>query len=94
MLVTRGFKGKSRGGADDRRRLPPGQFLTPEFPVLTAGPTQHMPVDRWTLSLQHGGTLLGSWSWDQFLGYTSAKETNSTSFRTLHRELHATDSGI
>ncbi len=35
MLVTRGFKGKSRGGPEDRRRLPPGQFLTPEFPVLS-----------------------------------------------------------
>jgi len=66
MLVTRGFKGKRRGDAGDRRRLPPGQFFTPEFPVLTAGPTQHTPTDRWTLTLQHGGTLLGSWSWDQF----------------------------
>lgn len=67
MLVTRGFKGKRRGDAGDRRRLPPGQFFTPEFPVLTAGPTQHTPTERWTLSLQHGGKLLGRWSWDQFL---------------------------
>jgi DMSO/TMAO reductase YedYZ molybdopterin-dependent catalytic subunit len=66
MLVTRGFKGKRREGDDARRRLPPGQFLTPEFPVLTAGPTQHTPTDRWSLSLQFGGKLLGSWSWHQF----------------------------
>ena len=58
MLVTRGFKGKRREGDDARRRLPPGQFLTPEFPVLTAGPTQHTPTDRWSLSLQFGGKLL------------------------------------
>ena len=65
--MTRGFKGKRRGDAGDRLRLPPGQYFTPEFPVLTAGPTQHTPTDRWTMSLQHGGTLLGSWSWEQFL---------------------------
>ena len=66
MLVTRGFKGKRRGGDADRLRLPPGQFLTPEFPVLTAGPTQHTPLDRWSLALQHGGSMLGKWSWEQF----------------------------
>ena len=66
MLVTRGFKGKRREDDADRRRLPPGQFLTPEFPVLTAGPTQHTSLDRWNLSLQNGGSLLGSWTWDQF----------------------------
>ncbi len=66
MHVTRGFKGKRRGGEDDRLRLPPGQFLTPEFPVLTAGPAQHTQLDRWSLSLQHGGTLLGTWTWEQF----------------------------
>jgi DMSO/TMAO reductase YedYZ molybdopterin-dependent catalytic subunit len=66
MLVTRGFKGKRRGDDADRLRLPPGQFLTPEFPILTSGPTQHTPLDRWSLSLQNGGSLLGSWTWQQF----------------------------
>ncbi len=66
MLVTRGFKGKRRGGDADRLRLPPGQFLTPEFPVLTAGPTQHTSLERWSLALQHGGSMLGKWSWEQF----------------------------
>lgn len=66
MLVTRGFKGRDRADAATRRRLPPGQFVTPEFPILTAGPTQHTPLDRWTLALQHGGKLLGKWTWQEF----------------------------
>jgi DMSO/TMAO reductase YedYZ molybdopterin-dependent catalytic subunit len=75
MVVTRGFKGKRRGDASDRLRLPPGQYFTPEFPVLTAGPTQHTPTDRWTMSLQHGGSLLGNWSWEQFLALPQTELT-------------------
>ena len=40
-MTTRGFTGRGRGaGADQPRRLPPGQFLTTDFPVLSAGPTR------------------------------------------------------
>ena len=34
-VFTRGFHGR-RG--DDDGRLPPGQYLTDDFPVLSAGP--------------------------------------------------------
>ncbi|WP_022723619.1 molybdopterin-dependent oxidoreductase [Rhodopseudomonas sp. B29] len=66
MHVTRGFKGKRRTDATDRARLPPGQYLTPEFPVLTAGPTIHTPLDRWKLALQNGGSLVATWTWAEF----------------------------
>jgi DMSO/TMAO reductase YedYZ molybdopterin-dependent catalytic subunit len=48
--------------------VPPGQYLTSDFPVLTAGPTQHTSLDAWTLSLQLGGKLLASWGWKEFEG--------------------------
>ena len=35
MVVSRGFSGRRRSAPD----LPPGQYLTEDFPVLTAGPT-------------------------------------------------------
>ena len=35
------------------RRIPPGQYLTPDFPVLSAGPTPHTPLDEWSLTI-HG----------------------------------------
>ena len=66
MRVTRGFKGRGQGDAATRTRVPPGQFVTPEFPILTAGPTQRTLLDDWTLSLQHGGKLLAKWSWREF----------------------------
>jgi DMSO/TMAO reductase YedYZ molybdopterin-dependent catalytic subunit len=40
--------------------------LTTEFPVLTAGPTQHVSIESWKLALQHQGGLLGTWTWAQF----------------------------
>ncbi len=47
-IISRGFRGR-RGDAPPGR-LPPGQYLTRDFPVLSAGPTPH-EVDeprRWT----------------------------------------------
>jgi len=43
-IISRGFSGR-RTGAEDR--LPPGQYLTTDFPVLSAGPTPQVPLDRW-----------------------------------------------
>ena len=66
MSVTRGFKGKRGGSGSARDRVPPGQFVTQEFPVLTAGPTQRTPLESWSMALQSGGKLLAQWDWTQF----------------------------
>jgi DMSO/TMAO reductase YedYZ molybdopterin-dependent catalytic subunit len=66
MVATRGFKGRPRGEAQVRDRVPPGQYVTPDFPVLTAGPTQRTGLDNWSLALQFGGRLLAKWSWQEF----------------------------
>ena len=66
MIVTRGFIGKRRIDGVAKERVPPGQFVTPEFPVLTAGPTPRTSLDGWTLTLQHGGRLLAKWTWADF----------------------------
>jgi DMSO/TMAO reductase YedYZ molybdopterin-dependent catalytic subunit len=65
MTTTRGFTGRRRADADEQR-VPPGQHVTDDFPVLSAGPTPHTPLDRWGLALQDGGALLGKWTWDEF----------------------------
>jgi DMSO/TMAO reductase YedYZ molybdopterin-dependent catalytic subunit len=49
-MFTRGFRGK-RPPADPSR-IPPGQYLTDDFPVLSAGPTPRLSIDRWTFTLQ------------------------------------------
>jgi hypothetical protein len=47
-IISRGFKGRRRADqADDR--VPPGEYVTDDFPVLSAGPMQRMPLERWTL---------------------------------------------
>ena len=62
--VSRGFK--SRRQTPEAARLPPGQYLTTDFPVLSAGPTPDIRVADWKISLQLGGSLLGKWTWDEF----------------------------
>jgi hypothetical protein len=46
-FVSRGFHGRRQQGVVSAR-LPPGQYLEQGFPVLSAGPTPHMPLDRRT----------------------------------------------
>jgi DMSO/TMAO reductase YedYZ molybdopterin-dependent catalytic subunit len=64
-FVSRGFTGKRRE-PDVASRLPPGQHLVQDFPVLSAGPTPRTPIDRWSLSIEG---LVGapiSWTWAEF----------------------------
>src|SRR5258708_27153364 len=66
MPITKGFKGKQSNAGVARDRIPPGQYVTQDFPVLTAGPTQRTPVENWSLTLQKGRELIAHWSWAQF----------------------------
>ena len=51
MATSRGFQGRRRGDADPTR-LPPGQYLTDDFPVLSAGPTPHTPLAEWDFTIR------------------------------------------
>ena len=65
-MISRGFLGRRRP-AEVENRLPPGQYLVTDFPVLSAGPTPRTPLDRWSFTLEG---LVGkpvSWTWDEFL---------------------------
>jgi len=61
-VISRGFHGRRQDGPPDR--VPPGQYVTEDFPVLSAGPTPHVQLDSWTFEIQRGGDLLHSWTWD------------------------------
>jgi DMSO/TMAO reductase YedYZ molybdopterin-dependent catalytic subunit len=50
-MATRGFQG--RGRSTDGR-VPPGQYLTDDFPVLTAGPTELVDTSEWELTVTDG----------------------------------------
>lgn len=67
-FVTRGFVGRRGAGApvDQASRTPPGQYLTTDFPVLSAGPTPRTSLDRWSLSIDGLVREPIRWTWDEF----------------------------
>jgi len=75
-VATRGFTGRGRGtGAEHPGRLPPGQFLTTDFPVLSAGPTPHIAREDWRFELRVGPRQIKSWSWGDFIRLPITKVT-------------------
>ena len=53
--ISRGFSGR-RTAADVK--LPPGPYLTTDFPVLSAGPTPHVSLDQWEFVIDDGTNVL------------------------------------
>ena len=63
--ISRGFKSR-QAEQTPKNRVPPGQYVTTGFPVLSAGPTPRIKPEGWSLILQFDGSLLGKWSWTEF----------------------------
>src|SRR6202022_3431014 len=64
-LISRGFLGRRRP-AEVEDRLPPGQYLVTDFPVFSAGPTPHTPLDRWSFTMEGLVRSPVSWTWEEF----------------------------
>src|SRR4051794_38569361 len=62
-FISRGFSG--RGSVADVK-LPPGQYLTTDFPVLSAGPAPRVSLDRWEFVIDDGTNVLRKWDWKSF----------------------------
>jgi DMSO/TMAO reductase YedYZ molybdopterin-dependent catalytic subunit len=62
--ISRGFRGRRVAGPE-AGRLPPGQYLTRDFPVLSAGPTPHTPLEEWSLTVHGAVDEARSWTWDE-----------------------------
>jgi DMSO/TMAO reductase YedYZ molybdopterin-dependent catalytic subunit len=63
--VSRGFIGRRHRDADPSR-VPPGQYVTRDFPVLSAGPTPHTPLSDWSFAVDGAVDASASWSWEEF----------------------------
>ncbi len=72
-IVNRGFRGR-RPDADPAR-IPPGQSLTPGFPVLSAGPTPYPRLNAWTFTISGAVDAPVTWSWGQLLALPSETVT-------------------
>jgi DMSO/TMAO reductase YedYZ molybdopterin-dependent catalytic subunit len=62
-VFSRGFTGR-RHDADTQ--LPPGQYLTDDFPVLSAGPTPRIAMDEWRLAVRSEDGVVRNWTWQEF----------------------------
>ena len=74
-FISRGFKGRRRDPEVESGRIPPGQHLVDDFPVLSAGPTPRTPLEEWTFSVR-GGSEPMVWTWDEFRALPSERVTD------------------
>jgi DMSO/TMAO reductase YedYZ molybdopterin-dependent catalytic subunit len=74
MRFTRGFHGRRAADAD-AARVPPGQYVTTGFPVLSAGPTPHTPLAEWTFAIGGEVDAPVSWTWDELRALPSETVT-------------------
>lgn len=77
-VFSRGFHGRRRE-PEEGGKLPPGQYLVQDFPVLSAGPTPHTPLDRWDFSIGGEIDTPRRWTWEEFRKLPS---------ETITRDIH------
>ncbi|WP_307865377.1 molybdopterin-dependent oxidoreductase [Streptomyces montanisoli] len=72
MIISRGFHGR-RPTAD--RKLPPGQYETTGFPVLSAGPTPRLSAADTELSVTAETGRRHTWRWADLMALPSERPT-------------------
>ncbi len=73
-VISRGFGGRRRRDVDSTR-VPPGQYVVGDFPVLSAGPTPTVDLADWTFQITGAVDERVAWSWDEFLALPSEEIT-------------------
>jgi DMSO/TMAO reductase YedYZ molybdopterin-dependent catalytic subunit len=71
-IISRGFEGRRRGSDP---RLPPGQYLVTDFPVLSAGPTPRVSHDDWEFRITTETGAFHRWSWQDLIALPSDTPT-------------------
>jgi DMSO/TMAO reductase YedYZ molybdopterin-dependent catalytic subunit len=91
--VSRGFIGR-RHPVADASRVPPGQYLTSDFPVLSAGPTPHTPLEQWSFRVDGAVDRTVSWTWDELLALPAETFTVDIHCVTKWSKLDTTWKGV
>jgi DMSO/TMAO reductase YedYZ molybdopterin-dependent catalytic subunit len=92
-MVTRGFTGRQQP-PEIAGRLPPGQYLERDFPVLSAGPTPHVSTDEWTFALKNGPRPIAKWDWTEFNKLPQTKMTRDIHCVTKWTKLNTGWEGV
>lgn len=64
---ARKMAGKAKPAVRSENRLPPGQHLTPGFPVLDLGIRPDIPLDQWRLEVSGLVENPKTFTWEEFL---------------------------
>ena len=89
---SRGFRG--RRVDVDPARVPPGQYVTRDFPVLSAGPTPHTPLDEWSFTINGAVEEPVSWPWEEFVALPRETVTVDIHCVTKWSKLDTTWTGV
>src|SRR3954453_3104725 len=90
-IISPGFGGRRRSSQPG---LPPGQYLTRDFPVLSAGPTPRIPLDRWRFTVTNESGPRQTWSWPEFLALPAEDVTVDIHCVTKWSKLGTTWRGV
>ena len=93
MLGDRGRKQAAKLGIDPGR-VPPGQYLTDDFPVLSAGPTPHTSLEEWSFSIGGEVDETRRWTWEEFRALPSETVTVDIHCVTKWSKLDTTWEGV
>lgn len=91
-IINSGF-GAMREAVDPKR-VPPGQFLVTDWPVLTYGPTPRTNVLDWTFRVEGLVDKPQKWSWEEFNKLPKTKITTDIHCVTRWSKLDTTWEGV
>jgi DMSO/TMAO reductase YedYZ molybdopterin-dependent catalytic subunit len=91
--ISRGFHGRPRRDVDPSR-VPPGQYVVTDFPVLSAGPTPRTPLEEWSFTIQGAVDDAVSWTWEELLALPQETFTTDIHCVTKWSKLGTTWTGV
>jgi DMSO/TMAO reductase YedYZ molybdopterin-dependent catalytic subunit len=91
--ISRGFR-RRQGESVPADRLPPGQHVVGDFPVLSTGPTPHTPLDQWSFEIVGAVDQSRRWTWEEFRGLPSETVTADIHCVTSWSKLGTTWEGV
>jgi DMSO/TMAO reductase YedYZ molybdopterin-dependent catalytic subunit len=90
-IVSPGFHRRRQPGDE---KLPPGQYLVTDFPVLSAGPTPRVGTGSWELRVTTETGQVHAWDWAAFRALPSEDITVDIHCVTKWSKLHTGWQGV
>ena len=92
-FISRGFRGRPKVEAE-AGRVPPGQYVTHDFPVLSAGPTPNIALDQWRFTISGQVDKPLTWSWQELMALPAEDVTVDIHCVTKWTKLDTTWKGV